>query len=416
MPSEKSRKGLLIGSAVLIVIGACCWGVQEMQGPGIANMSNGFSWGLYIALFEFFMGAAAGCLLIASIASLFRVEKLKPVAPYAALCSFALLVAGGVMIMQDLGRIQNMTYMITNLNAASPLAGDMIIMSCFAIVSLVLAYVMMVPLWRESGFALGRWAQKQDAAAVEAKMGKIARVFSVFGLIVGALTPIITSLIFAEMNARLWWGTPVQTVDFFVLAVAAGCALVAFVACLKAGKGGQGEAGLGSFGPAVSLLAKTTAVALIAHLVLFFGQWASVATSGTDAGQLVSGVLAGNGLLVFVLLACTIVPIVGFLMKSGRNSRNVLIWGSVLALVAAFLPRMLMMYAGFDAVPLTIDLYGTGTVWGVPISTGVASASTFMNSIGYVPSLLEIGVSLLPIGLALLIVALCAGSKKTTAA
>lgn len=411
MTKTKSGAGALIASVVLIVVGLCCWGVQEVQGPGIAGMSNGFNWGLYIALFEFFMGAASGCLLVASIAYLFKLDFLKPVAPYAALCSFALLAAGGVMIMQDLGRITNMGYMITSTNFDSPLAGDMIIMSFFAVVSLVLAYVALVPLWRETGFVLGRWAQKQDKVDIEKKMDKIARVLSLFGLIIAIATPIITSLIFEEMTARLWWNTPVLTIDFLVLAYAAGAALVALVAAIKAGR-----YGLESVQPAMGVLTRTAAVLLILHLLLFFGQWGAVAANGSDVSQEVLSVLAACWPLVALIVVCVIVPAVGFFTARGRKSRTFLIWGSVLALVAAFLPRMLMLYVGFDAVPLTIDLYGTGTVWGVPIATGVDSASTFMSAVGYAPTLLEVGVALLPIGLALFIVALCTRRKKAAAA
>lgn len=406
MPSTKARKVCLGLSILFVVVGVCCWAAQEIQGPGVANLSNGFNWGLYIALFEFFMGAASGCLLIASVAGLFKAKSLKHVAPYAAVSSLALLVAGGVMIIQDLGHMQNMTYMMTNLNFSSPLAGDVIIMTCFAIVSIVLAYVMMVPLWRESGFVFGRWAQRHDAAEIENKMGKIARVFSVFGLIVGILTPIITSLIFEEMNARLWWNTPLLTLDFLVLAIASGCALVMLVAVAMVGK-----KNLPSIASTIDVLGKTLVVALVVHVVLFFVQWGMVGASQSDAATLVQGVLAENGALIAMLITCAVVALVLFAMKKVRSRAGAIIVGSVIALVAAFLPRMLMLYAGFNAEPMTVNLYGTGTIWVVPIATGVDSASTFMSSIGYIPSLMEIGVSLLPVGLAIFIVALFAYAR-----
>lgn len=393
----------LVISLVFIVVGAIAYGAQEALGPGIVGMNNAFSWGLYIALFETFMGIAAGCLLVASIASLFRVRALRAFAPYAAVGAFAFLAAGGLMIMQDLGAIRNMLYMVTDTNFSSPLAGDMIIMSFFAIVSLVLAYVLMVPIWKERGFFLAWWAKGRDDASLRAGLDRVARLFGLFGLVVGIATPIITSLIFEEMTGRIWWNTPVTSVDFVALAVASGFALALLLGAVKFGGDGLGARQKGA-----DLLAKTTAIALAVHLVLFFGQLAALGASGSLQGGRALETIADCWPAVALEVVLPLVAIVGFLVKRGRESRGFLVAGSLLAIVGSFVPRMLMMYAGFNVAPMSLNVMGTGVYWAPPIATGVGNAaSVFQSATAYLPTLPELGVALLPVGVALFIVAIC---------
>ena len=55
--------------AALAVAGIAAWVYQLMGGLGVTGMNNGTSWGLYIAMFMFFVGLSAGGLIVASSAS-----------------------------------------------------------------------------------------------------------------------------------------------------------------------------------------------------------------------------------------------------------------------------------------------------------------------------------------------------------
>ena len=51
--------------AALAVAGIAAWVYQLMGGLGVTGMNNGTSWGLYIAMFMFFVGLSAGGLIVA---------------------------------------------------------------------------------------------------------------------------------------------------------------------------------------------------------------------------------------------------------------------------------------------------------------------------------------------------------------
>ena len=71
-----TKNKLLTGVlAVLGVAGAGAWVYQLMGGLAVTGMGNANSWGLYIALFMFFVGLSAGGLIVASSASVFHIEK-----------------------------------------------------------------------------------------------------------------------------------------------------------------------------------------------------------------------------------------------------------------------------------------------------------------------------------------------------
>ena len=69
-------------------------------------MSNGTSWGLYIACFMFFVGLSAGGLIVASSASVFHIQKYKVVALPAVILSTCCICVAGILILVDLGGIQ----------------------------------------------------------------------------------------------------------------------------------------------------------------------------------------------------------------------------------------------------------------------------------------------------------------------
>jgi molybdopterin-containing oxidoreductase family membrane subunit len=98
-------------------VALCCvfiaWGVSSfvrqtevgfiataLRSPG----QGGAAWGLYVAFDVVFVGISFAGITVAAIARLFRVEALEPVTRIAELLTITALLAGGCVIMADLGR------------------------------------------------------------------------------------------------------------------------------------------------------------------------------------------------------------------------------------------------------------------------------------------------------------------------
>ncbi|MDN5344945.1 MAG: dimethyl sulfoxide reductase rane subunit, partial [Clostridia bacterium] len=84
---------------VLLLVSLFTWGYQLKNGLIVTGMRNPFSWGLYIATFAFFVGIAAGGLIVSSSVYLFNLEQLKPFTRIASLSAFASIMAAAVIIL-----------------------------------------------------------------------------------------------------------------------------------------------------------------------------------------------------------------------------------------------------------------------------------------------------------------------------
>src|SRR5512139_4171647 len=89
-----SRRGLLAMAAFALVMAfaAAAYVVQFLNGLIVTNLSNLFSWGLYVSGVAFFVGNAAGGLVLSSSIYLFGLTALKPFARLGALTAFANVV------------------------------------------------------------------------------------------------------------------------------------------------------------------------------------------------------------------------------------------------------------------------------------------------------------------------------------
>ena len=93
--SSKTKGGLAV-LAVLTVVGVAAWIYQLFVGLGVTGMNNATSWGLYIALFMFFVGLSAGSMIVASAAHVFNIEWLKAITLPALICALVGICAGGI--------------------------------------------------------------------------------------------------------------------------------------------------------------------------------------------------------------------------------------------------------------------------------------------------------------------------------
>src|SRR3990172_2084256 len=99
-----SKKTALIVTGCLMMAGFAAWLFQFKEGLVLTNMRNSYTWGLYIAGLAFFVGNAAGGLVLSSLIYLFGVETLKPFAKIGALPAFANVTAAIISVLPALGQ------------------------------------------------------------------------------------------------------------------------------------------------------------------------------------------------------------------------------------------------------------------------------------------------------------------------
>lgn len=225
--AKKIGYGLTV---ILMLAGLGAFAYQCQEGLAVTNMRNSYSWGLYVSGLAFFVGNAAGGLVLSSLIYLFGVTALKPFARIGALAAFANVTAAMLAILPDIGQPLRLYQMLINPQFASPLVWDVIVLNLYAALSLLYLYLLMLP---DLKGPFRRLALK--VADPQAFSDKWAKRLAPFSLAAAVGIHVVTAWIFATQGARDWWNTAVLAPDFVAVAVSSGAGLVLLVSLLAYG-------------------------------------------------------------------------------------------------------------------------------------------------------------------------------------
>lgn len=128
--------GVMIASIVLAVIGIGAWIYQLVQGMAVTGLGNQVVWGMYIAGFFTAVGAGAGLLSLVGLSEFIPLigKEQREKALVLALVSF---VAGGILIMMDLGSPFKVWQMIIAFEVSSMMTWDFWLLALSGVVALV---------------------------------------------------------------------------------------------------------------------------------------------------------------------------------------------------------------------------------------------------------------------------------------
>lgn len=190
--------------AVLVALGVGAYVYQLVGGLGVTGMSNGTSWGLYIAGFMFLEGLGAGALAVASGVTAFRASAYRAAVLPAVIVAVVCMLLAGVLVLIDLGGVVRILNMAVSFNPTSPLFWDVCLITCFLAVGIAFLYL----LTSKRGTEAGRMAAARIA------------------LPVSVLVPSATAWLFGLQIAREGWYSSIMAPLFVASALDSGLALV----------------------------------------------------------------------------------------------------------------------------------------------------------------------------------------------
>ena len=382
--ARKGGKGLTVGigvGAVLTVVGIALWAVQLSGGMVQTGMRNMDSWGLYITMFMFFVGLSAGGLIISSIPRAFGMQGFGGISKVAVWTSICCTVLAIGFVVVDLGQPLRVWELFAYSNLGSPLMWDIVVLFVYLILSAVY-------LW----------------ATLRAEAGKVSqralRAVSVVALVCAVLVHSVTAWIFGLQQAHEFWHTALLAPWFVSSALVCGTALVLVVAIALR------RAGYLSLDQSyVVKLVKMLGAFVVVDLY-FFG--CDLLTSGfpeAEGAEIVAMLVSGSLAPFFwvEVVGCALAAVMAFVPKLRTNPLVVV--ASLLAIVGIFCKRVQLLVGGFQIPNLdlsTVMTSSTVTHW----EAGMAGAYQGMV---YVPTILELGVTLGGVGLGVLL--LCLGLK-----
>lgn len=352
-PRFKALCGIL---ALLAAVGVAVWICQIVNGLAVTGMSNGTSWGLYITCFMFFVGLSAGGLIVASSASVFHITEYKKVALPAVVLSTVCICCAGLFVLIDLGNVANVWRMIVGLNASSPLAWDLIVISLYLVINIV--YLVMMT---------------SKKASLQSKVPLVSR----FALPVAILVHSVTAWIFGLEIARDGWYTALMAPLFVVSAMDSGLALLLLaLAGLK--KAGWFHIDAKLFANLAGLLA--TCVAIDGYLVGC--EVLTMAYPGAEGAEMLAIMATGATAPFFWIevVIGVVVPFCILVFAKNRQRMGLVVFSSVCVVVGVFCKRCWLLLTSFVG-------------FSIPTSYGViGGADAWAASVGYAPTWVEFSI------------------------
>lgn len=378
---NRSQKIGLILTGLLMLAGLVTWVIQTAEGLTLTNMRNSYSWGLYLSALAFFVGNAAGGLVLTSSIYLFGVTRLKPFAKIGALTAFANVTAAMLAVIPDMGKPFRLFNLLTHPQFYSPLVWDVIVLSLYALLSLTYLYLLMLP----------DLSGKLEKIALRTKDRKgfsetWCRRLAPVSLLAAVGIHVVTAWIFATQGARGWWHSAVLAPDFIALAMASGTALVLMVCVLAYGAGESTR-------QPYRIMSLFIAVPFFIHLFFMYNDFVIEAWYGSSESLATLAVTLKENLPAHALeVLLPLVAVILLLSSRVRDSATAVVSSCCLLMLGVVVHRFLLMPAAFNQIPMTIQPLGLQhSEWSLPIASGEygPEINTFVTSWDYFPSLVE---------------------------
>lgn len=130
---------------VIILVGSYSYVEQLRHGLAITGMRDYALWGIYISNFVFFVAVSLVGSLITAILRLSDVHWNTPLTRIAEIIAVAAIIMAGLTIIIDMGRPDRMLNLFMHGRLQSPIIWDVIVISTYLVISLLLLYYPLLP-------------------------------------------------------------------------------------------------------------------------------------------------------------------------------------------------------------------------------------------------------------------------------
>lgn len=147
LPQKFGIRGKLWIALLLAIcaVGAYAYIQQLRKGLAVTNMGDYVSWGIYISNFVFFVAVSLVGSLITAIFRLANVPWRTPLTRIAEVIAVSNITFAALIIIVDMGRPERLYYIFTHGRIQSPILWDVIVISTYFCMSLLLLYITLLP-------------------------------------------------------------------------------------------------------------------------------------------------------------------------------------------------------------------------------------------------------------------------------
>jgi len=262
---------------VALALGAVGVFERVVNGHEGANYTSYIPWGLWVAVYVYFIGLSAGSFLVSALVYVLGVKRLEPLGKLALFTALVTLLVALLAIWLDLGHFERFWEVFTRGNPLSMMAWIVWLYTAyFLLLSVEFWFAVRADLveWSRRPGIQGRVASILLLGQTDASSDALAsdrRVLRVLGAIgvplavgfhggVGAL--------FGVVGARDYWNAPLYPLMFIVAALASGGGLLTFLAAFFGPRRGSAE-----HRDMVTFLGRMTMGLLVVYLVMLWAEF-----------------------------------------------------------------------------------------------------------------------------------------------
>ncbi len=214
---EKALKGSSVywGWVIflLCIIGAgfIAYLYQLKVGLGVTGMSRDISWGVYIAQFTYFVGVAAGAVMLVIPKYLHHYTKYAKVVVFGEFLAIAAVVMCLLFIIVDIGQPMRMMNVVLHPTPHSMLFYDMIVLNGYLIINIICGYNTLLA--DKKGLPCPGWVKP----------------FIYLSIPWAISIHTVTAFLYAGLPGRHFWLTAIMAPRFLASAFAAGPSLLVMI-------------------------------------------------------------------------------------------------------------------------------------------------------------------------------------------
>ena len=352
--------------AALFAVGFAAYIYQMVNGFHVTGMSRDISWGMYIGHLTFFVGVAAGGVMIVLPYYLHNVKEFGRITVVGEFLAIPAIIMALLFVVVDIGSPMKLFNVYLYYTPHSMLCWDATVLPIYLILNIVVGYNVL------------------QAENKGVKYGKIVKALAVFSIPFAFSIHIVTAWLYAGLPSRHYFLTAMLPAKFLAGAFATGPALIILI-CFILNKLTGFDAGK----KAIDRLATTVAYAYTATIFMvvceFFTAFYSNVPSHKAALQyLFAGYHGHNQFvpLMMVFLVLVVITLVIMIPRQTRTNYKLLGFGCAAAFLSMYIEKGLtFVIGGLSETPFgTIAEYHV-TVPEVLIIVGIFALGFLIASI-----------------------------------
>jgi molybdopterin-containing oxidoreductase family membrane subunit len=381
--------------SVSLIVCLYAYFLQLRDGMGVTGLGDYISWGMYISNFVFFVATSLIGMLISAVLSLLNQKWAAPLARIAEIIALAFAAVAGLVIIMDMGHPERLLNVFIHGRIQSPIVWDVTVVTIYVLISTLFLYIPLIPdlkICSERLTHLPPFARKiytflslnwTGTPEQQEMIKKSTRALAIFIIPVALAIHTVTSWLFAN-TSRAGWDSTIFGPYFVTGAFVSGTAAV-IIAMFVFRKSFNLEEYITEFH--FDKIAKLLVLVSLVYLYFNINEYMVPAYKMKRAdGIHIYNLFAGSHAMLFwaTQLLGLILPIILMLFKSMRKPLPLLVIG-VFVLVGSWFKRYIIVVPTMEHPFLPIQ--------NVPVNFKV-----------YTPTLIEIGVTIAPMIMVLLIV------------